>query len=67
MKKIKELRDLSINELKAALVEQRKELYNLSQKNSLSKERQIHKVGAARKGIARTLTILKEAELANKS
>ncbi len=67
MKKTKELRDLSINELEAALVAQRKELYNLSQKNSLSKERQIHRVGAARKDIARTLTILKEAELANKS
>ena len=55
--KAKELKELGVEELKAKLAEQRQEIFNL--RFQLEKTSSIP---AARKNIARILTVLKEKE-----
>ena len=54
--KAKELKELGVEELKAKLAEQRQELFNLRFQHTTSS------IPAARKNIARILTVLKEKE-----
>ena len=59
--KAKELKELGVEELKAKLAEQRQELFNLRFQHATA---QLEKtsIPAARKNIARILTVLKEKE-----
>lgn len=60
--KAKELRDLSVDELKAKLAAQRQELFNLRFQHATAQLEKTSSLPAARKDIARILTILKEKE-----
>lgn len=60
--KAKELRDLSVDELKAKLAAQRQELFNLRFQHATAQLEKTSLLPAARKDIARILTILKEKE-----
>ena len=57
-----ELRSLGVDELKAKLVEQRKELFNLRFQHATAQLEKTATIPATRKSIARILTILKEKE-----
>lgn len=60
--KAKELRELSVDELKAKLAAQRQELFNLRFQHATAQLEKTSSLPAARKDIARILTILKEKE-----
>ncbi len=60
--KAKELRDLSVDELKAKLAAQRQELFDLRFRHATAQLEKTSALSATRKDIARILTILKEKE-----
>lgn len=60
--KAKELKQLGVDELRAKLVEQRQELFNLRFQHATAQLEKTSSIPAARKTIARILTILKEKE-----
>jgi len=62
-KKIKELRDLSIEELGLQHQELRKEIFErLNAKRMSGKSEEPHRIRQARREIARVLTVLKEKQ-----
>ena len=60
--KAKELKELGVEELKAKLAEQRQELFNLRFQHTTAQLEKTSSFPAARKNIARILTVLKEKE-----
>ena len=60
--KAKELKELGVEELKAKLAEQRQELFNLRFQHTTAQLEKTSSIPAARKNIARILTVLKEKE-----
>ena len=65
MRKAKELRDMSVDELEAGLLDTKKELFEL--KNEFKQTKKIekpHLLSARKKDIARILTILREKQTA---
>ena len=60
--KAKELKELGVEELKAKLAEQRQELFNLRFQHTTAQLEKTASIPAARKNIARILTVLKEKE-----
>ncbi|MDD6088030.1 MAG: 50S ribosomal protein L29 [Desulfovibrionaceae bacterium] len=60
--KASELKKLSADELKAKLAEQRQELFNLRFQHAAAQLEKTSAISAARKDIARILTVLKEKE-----
>ena len=58
----KELKELGVEELKAKLAEQRQELFNLRFQHTTAQLEKTSSIPAARKNIARILTVLKEKE-----
>ncbi|MFN3567557.1 MAG: 50S ribosomal protein L29 [Caldimicrobium sp.] len=61
--KAKDLRELSLPELKEKLVELRKELFNLRFQKSIHRLENPMKLRNLRRDIARVLTIIREKEL----
>ena len=65
MAKAQELRDLSVEELEASIVELRKKLFELRNELQTSKKMEKpHEMKETRKGIARVLTVLQEKHCA---
>ena len=60
--KASELKQLSVDELKTKLAAQRQELFNLRFQHATAQLEKTSTLRAARKDIARILTILKEKE-----
>ena len=60
--KAKELKELGVEELKAKLAEQRQELFNLRFQHTTAQLEKTSSIPAARKNIARILTVLKEKD-----
>lgn len=65
MKKAKDLRDLSIEELEFARDETRKELFNLRNDMRSRKDQKRHLLPQKRKEIARLMTIIHEKTVVN--
>ena len=61
--KIKELRELSNEDLKNKIIESKKELLELRVKKSTGSLEKPSRINELRKGIARAMTILREREL----
>ena len=61
--KIKELRELSNEDLKAKIVEAKKELLELRVKKSTGSLEKPSRINELRKGIARAMTVIREREL----
>jgi large subunit ribosomal protein L29 len=59
-----ELRDLSVEELEARLVETKEELFNLRFQNATGQLDNYKRLGILRRDVARLKTILRERELA---
>lgn len=57
---MQELRDLSAVELQAKLTDSRQELFNLRFQHATAQLEKTHSIKAARKNIARILTVLTE-------
>ena len=60
--KVKEIRDLTIEEIKAKLSDKQKELIDLKVKLSMKSLENSNKIKETKKDIARLFTILKEKE-----
>jgi large subunit ribosomal protein L29 len=60
--KVKEIRDLTIEEIKAKLSDKQKELIDLKVKLSMKSLENPNKIKETKKDIARLFTILKEKE-----
>ena len=58
-----ELKDLSVEELEARLVETREELFNLRFQNATGQLDNYKRLGILRRDVARLKTILREREL----
>jgi large subunit ribosomal protein L29 len=58
-----ELKDLSVEELEARLVETREELFNLRFQNATGQLDNYKRLGVLRRDVARLKTILREREL----
>ena len=58
----KSFQELGVEELKAKLAEQRQELFNLRFQHTTAQLEKTSSIPAARKNIARILTVLKEKE-----
>ncbi len=65
--KIKDIRELSVNELQKTLNEQKEELFNLRFQHSINQLDNPMKIVETKKTIARLLTVLRENELAEAS
>jgi large subunit ribosomal protein L29 len=63
MTKAKELRELTIDELEALLVESKDELFKLRFQLATGKQDNSARVGQVRREIARAATILREREI----
>ncbi len=61
--KIKDLRALKDDELKAKIIDAKKELFELRLKKSTGTLEKPSRINELRKGIARAMTILREREL----
>ncbi len=61
-----ELRELSVAELRLRLQETRREIFNLRQQWYAGSLEDVNQIRAARKDVARLLTLLRERELAAK-
>ena len=61
--KIKEVRELSTEELNNRIYSLKEELYNLKRKKAVGQLEDLMEVRRVRKDIARDLTVLKEREL----
>ncbi len=61
--KIKEVRELSTEELNNRIYSLKEELYNLKRKKAVGQLEDLMEVRRVRKDIARVLTVLKEREL----
>jgi large subunit ribosomal protein L29 len=59
-----ELRDLSVEELEARLVETKEELFNLRFQNATGQLDNYKRLGILRRDVARLKTMLRERELA---
>ena len=59
---LKALKELSVDELKSKLAAERQELFNLRFQHATAQLEKTAAIPAARKNIARILTILKEKE-----
>jgi large subunit ribosomal protein L29 len=64
MTKIKDLRDLNLDELDQKLVESKHELFNLRFQMATGKQDNSARLGQVRKDIARVATLLREREIA---
>jgi large subunit ribosomal protein L29 len=62
--KLSELRDLSIEELEARLIETKEELFNLRFQNATGELDNYKRLGILRRDVARLETLLRERELA---
>jgi large subunit ribosomal protein L29 len=62
--KSSDLKDLSVDELEARLVETREELFNLRFQNATGQLDNYKRLGILRRDVARLKTILRERELA---
>jgi large subunit ribosomal protein L29 len=62
--KASELRDLSVEELEARLVETKEELFNLRFQNATGQLDNYKRLGILRREVARLKTMLRERELA---
>lgn len=60
--KIKEIRDLSVEELKSKLLEKKKEIMELKIKHSMRSLEKPSFISQAKRDIAKILTILKEKQ-----
>lgn len=65
--KATELREKSIDELKAELIELRKEQFNLRMQEAQGQLGQVHQHQAVRRNIARVKTVLQEKRTAGES
>ena len=61
--KIKEVRDLSTEELNARVYSFKEELYNLRRKKAVGQLENMMEIKRVRKDIAKVLTVLREREL----
>ncbi|MBQ9266171.1 MAG: 50S ribosomal protein L29 [Bacilli bacterium] len=61
--KIKEVRDLSTEELNARVYSLKEELYNLRRKKAVGQLENMMEIKRVRKDIAKVLTVLREREL----
>lgn len=61
--KIRELRDMTDDELRRESRELRRALFNLRLSQATGQLEKPHKLGAARRDLARVLTVLREREL----
>ena len=66
MMKIGQLRDLTVDELKAKLVELKAELFNLRLSQASGSLEKPSRINELRKLVARMKTVLRERELENK-
>jgi large subunit ribosomal protein L29 len=64
MTKIKDLRELNLDELDQKLVESKHELFNLRFQMATGKQDNSARLGHVRKEIARVATLLREREIA---
>ena len=64
MTRAKELRELGVDELQAKVLEGKDELFRLRFQLATGKQDNSARMGQVRKDIARTLTILREREIA---
>jgi large subunit ribosomal protein L29 len=62
--KASDLKDLSVDELEARLVETKEELFNLRFQNATGQLDNYKRLGILRRDVARLKTILRERELA---
>ncbi len=64
--KAKQLRDMSDEDLQREAGELRRALFNLRLQKAIGQLEKPHKLGATRRDLARTLTILRQRELKKK-
>jgi large subunit ribosomal protein L29 len=64
--KAKQLRDMSDDELRREAGDLRRALFNLRLQKAIGQLEKPHKLGSARRDLARTLTILRQRELGQK-
>ena len=67
MMKVKEVRELSTEQLNQKLVELRKDLFNLRLQHAINQLENPLKISEVKTDIARVKTVLRERELAGKS
>ena len=58
--KIAEIKDLTVEELNAKLVELKKELFNLRFQHAVNQHENTHKMTEVKRDIARVMTVLNE-------
>ena len=66
MMKVKEVRELSAQELSAKLGDLKKDLFNLRLQHAINQLENPMRLGAVKKDIARVKTIIREKELAER-